>query len=257
MVFILVTGISWYQTANNETFALPSETAVGLSRVLQGIVEGKFAHLLLPEGTLDLQRRSLPIAPVPIDQVFPLGAAAVTWLPDPDRWQIGSDVPVLSKDWPRLFKERSAFTPWGDEEDAEAFTAFLRRFGPRPTFRESLNRKEIRFIYPQFLEPRLCYRLSAGFRRLPDQAAYSPVVVLQEQLRLESLEGDAVVTFGPGEFGWVARSYASAAEAGIGKIAGSATPRSVDELQQFVGNLGQFWRLVPTRREANLVLPGR
>lgn len=257
MPSILVTGVSWYQTATNDTYALPSETVVRLPRLLHGIVDGHFSHLLLPEGTLDLNRRSLPIGPVPVDQVFPLGATSVQWQPDPDRWQMGADVPVLSKDWPRLFKERSAFEAWGDDGDQDAFASFQRRFGPRATFRESYNRKEIRFIYPQLVDPRICYRLGRGYYQLPDKAAYSPVVVTQQQLRLESLESEQVITFGPGDFGWVARSYDSAADAGIGKIAQSATPRSLEELQEFVGSAGQFWRLVPARREADLLLPGR
>ncbi|HEY8449161.1 MAG TPA: hypothetical protein VIL95_01650 [Bacillota bacterium] len=258
MTRVLVSGVSWYVTATNDAYVLPSETVVTLTGLLEAFTSGRIAHLLLPEGTLALPRRALPLEPVPMDRVFPLGAAAVEWKPDPERWHIGSGVPVLSPHWHRLFAERSAFTAWASAgEDAAALADFLRRFGPRPTFRESYNRKELLFKYPQLVDPALCYRLGPGFAQLPDPARFDPVVAVQERLRLVDLEQGTVVTFGPGEFGWVARAFADAGAAGIGKAADSATPRSVEELERFLAARGRYWRLEPARREANLVLPGQ
>jgi len=253
---LLVSGVSWYVTAANDYYVVPSETVVDLPRVVGAMRTGRLVHLLLPEGTLTLRRSRLPLQPVPVDRVSPIGAAEVTWTPDPDRWQVGSDIPILSPNWHHLFRERDWFSPWDDTGDLQALRAWQERFGPRPTFREGLDRREIGFKYPQLVEPALCYRLNERYLAQADQGTYAPVAAVQQQLRLAAADGDAVVVFGPGDFGWVVRAYTSAGDAAIGRVAESATPRSLEELQDFIARFGRFWRVEPVRREANLVLPG-
>ncbi|HEX6989024.1 MAG TPA: hypothetical protein VF282_06095 [Bacillota bacterium] len=256
MLSLLVSGVAWYVSATHDAYVLPAETAVGLPRAVAAMATGRLAHLLLPEGTLALRRSRLPLQPVPVDRIFPIGAAEVTWSPDPDRWQIGTDIPILSPNWHHLFRERAWFDAWDDTADHGPLRAWRERFGPRATFREGLDRREIRFKYPQLVEPELCYRLNGQYLAQADKGTYAPVAVVQQQLRLAAAEGEGVVVFGPGDFGWVARAYASAGEAAIGKVADSATPRSLEELEDFIAQRGRFWRVEPVRREANLVLPG-
>jgi len=253
---LLVSGVAWYVTAANDAYVVPAETVVGLPRVVAAMRSGRLAHLLLPEGTLSVRRNRLPLQPVPVDRIFPIGSAEVTWTPDPDRWQIGDDIPILSPNWHHLFRERAWFDPWDDTGDHRPLRAWQERFGPRPTFREGLDRREIRFKYPQLVEPALCYRLNEQYLAAADQGTYAPVAVVQQQLRLAAAGGDGVIVFGPGDFGWVVRAYATAGDAAIGRAADSATPRSLEELADFIAQRGRFWRVEPVRREANLVLPG-
>lgn len=251
---ILVRGIGWYAAADGELYALPAETVVGLPRVLAAAAGGTIAHLLLPEGTAALPRRALPLRPLPIDRVFPLGAAELPWEPDPERAPAG--VVVLGHGWHLLFRERKAFSAWGGDADAPLLEAFRRRFGPRPQFRESHDRRTIGVKFPQLLEPHLVYRLNEHARALPDPARYAPVMAIQDRVRLVELEAGRVVEFGPGEFGWAVRSYAGSGEAAVGRSEASELLRAPADLEAFLQPRGAFWRLEPAPREARLVIPG-
>lgn len=255
MVTVLVGGITWYTAANNDAYVLPAESAVPLERVVNAFTAGKIAHLLLPDGTLSIDRRRLPLSPVPVDRVFPIGSAEVPWTPDPERWQIGLDIPVFSRNWQHLFRERSVFKPWGEVGDKGHFELIRRRLGPRPTFRGGLDRREMRFKYPQLVDPTICYRLGIDYAALPNAAEFAPVATVQEQLRLVAHATEHVIVFGPGQFGWVARAFTGPADAAIGRLDDSATPKTLDELTDFILRYSDLWRLEPLRRESNLILP--
>lgn len=256
MLAVLVTGVSWYAGADREVYLLPSETVVGLPRVLAAMAGGRLAHLLLPEGVVSLPRRALPLQPRPIEQVYPLGAAEIPWDPDPRRWALGDEVPVLGHGWQFLFRERRAFSPWGGEEDLPLLEAFQRAFGPRARFRESHDRRSIGVKFPQLVDPRLAYRLNEHAQALPDPARFAAVMAVQEGVRLSELEHGRVAVFGPGQLGWRVRVFASAEDAAIGREADATHPRDPDQLAAFLARHGRFWRLEPLRREVRLVLPG-
>lgn len=250
---ILVRGIAWYAGADGEVYALPAETVVGLPRLLVAAAGGTIAHLLLPEGVARLPRRALPLRPLPIERVFPLGAAELPWEPDPQRAPGG--VVVLGQGWHLLFRERKAFVPWGGQDDLRLLEAFRRRFGPRPQFRESHDRRTIGVKFPQLQEPHLVYRLGEHARALPDPARFAAVMAVQERVRLVDLEGGRVVEFGPGELGWTVRVYADAEAAALGRAEAAEPLRTPAELEAVLRERGAFWRLEPSPREARLVVP--
>lgn len=252
-----MTGVTWYASAARDVYVLPAETVVAWPRVLRAFVGGRIAHLLLPEGVLTVPRRALPLQPLPLERVFPLGAAELPWEPDPQRWQPGSGIPILGHGWHFLFRERRAFAPWGDASDAPLVQAYVERFGPRAQFREVFDRRSIGVKYPQLAEPALVYRLSEQARSLPDPGRYAPVMLVQDRARLTGLDSDRAVVLGPGDFGWTVRAFARADDGALGRPLDEGVLRDPGELEEWLARHGRFWRLEPARQEARLVVAGR
>lgn len=172
---MLVPGITCYVDGKGATHCLPAQTVVPGEVALAARAEGGYLQLVLPSGSLALERGRLPLEPVPVEYVLPVGRDELPWQPErPEHGAVD-----LSQDWRLLFREPEAFVPWGlpVAAFAAAWEEYRRRRPPRPTFRAGADRDELHYLYPQLAPAVLCYRLARGFLRLPGRDRYAAVAV--------------------------------------------------------------------------------
>jgi hypothetical protein len=246
----VVQGVAWYADRRGEVYLLPAETAVTAVAVARAAFGADRLPLWrLPSGGVPVAPDRLPLEPVPVDDVFPLGAAEIPWTPAP----LEGDVPDLSRSWHLLFRERDAFEPWGDESDDAAFRAFLRGAPPRSTFRAGVDRRSLRYLFPQWVPPSLAYRMTPRYFRLPQRDAFAPVVTEAEELRLDARGGTGRARLRRGPEGWRLRVTARGRE--------EDHPPAADLSELLVRHLeplGSVWSLAPVElRSSWLILPGR
>jgi hypothetical protein len=238
LLAFLVGGLAWYANRRGDLYVLPGEAVVGSAALAAAAEGGRFPGLRLPTGGVAVERRLLPLEPLPLDRVFPLGAAEVPWLPP----QTGGVVD-LARPWQRLLRERAAFTPWGPAEPGLLRQA-QRLLPPRSTFRA--RGRDLEFLFPQLVPADRLHRLGDGFLRLGDRAAYQELAVERGEFRLACGEATAVFSRRP-TGAWQVRC-------------GEREASGADPVQALVACLepiGPLWRLLPPAAESPLLIVAR
>lgn len=221
VIAVIVAGVAWYRDRRGEDVLLPADCVVSYASLLASPSKGRIAVWTLPGGGFAVDRRHLPLEPVPIDQVFPLGAADIPW-------SAGGD---LTRAWQPLFRVRDAFEPWGDERDDALGRLYQRRRPPRTTFRAGPGRRELRLLYPQIVPASLCYRLGDGYFKLaePLRQACRPLIAEGTQVRLVAGEQTQ-------------------------RLRADATPDELRQLATALEHQEADWRLLPPEAHSPLLI---
>ena len=233
LAVVVVPGITWYRDRQGDVRAVPAQTVVPAQALLSPLApDGRYAFLSLPAGDFPVDGRTLPLEPLPVEAVFPLGRAEVPWRPEQQHGAVD-----LRRDWRLLFRERDAFAPWGPAAAVvEApWRAYARAHRPRPTFRTGADRRQMRFIYPQLVPPHLCHRLGPGYLRLAERQPFGAICVEGTEFHLRA-GPQRTATVGADPLGWRVAVRRSAAD-------DPQTARHPEEALRLLAAASPFWDL--------------